>query len=176
AIANDAQPSIILTTASLAAKVEGLLALAPELQEKRMLITSALSTDGEEQWQRPSITGDDLAFLQYTSGSTGTPKGVMVSHANLMHNERAIATIFGADAESTIVGWLPMYHDMGLIGTMLHGIYTGAACVLMSPMEFLEQPVRWLEAITKFRAHTSGGPNFAYDLCVRRVSEEQKAA
>jgi amino acid adenylation domain-containing protein len=172
-IAGDARPAAILTSLSVIESCASLFVEAPDLNAMRWIATDALPAD--EMWSIPRVGVDHLAFLQYTSGSTGVPKGVMVSHANLMHNERAIATIFDADADSTIVGWLPMYHDMGLIGTMLHGIYTGASCVLMSPMEFLEQPLRWLEAITKFRAHTSGGPNFAYDLCVRRISDEQKA-
>ncbi|HEX6087530.1 MAG TPA: amino acid adenylation domain-containing protein [Thermoanaerobaculia bacterium] len=172
-IAADARPAAILTSMTVIESCEPLFVEAPDLRGIRWIATDALPLDAT--WTSPGVGADHLAFLQYTSGSTGTPKGVMVSHANLMHNERAIATLFDADAESTIVGWLPMYHDMGLIGTMLHGIYTGAECVLMSPMEFLEQPLRWLEAITKFRAHTSGGPNFAYDFCVRRISDEQKA-
>ncbi len=173
-IAGDARPAAILSSAPVLAACESLLDNAPDLGRIRRIATDALPAADARPDTRPGA--EQLAFLQYTSGSTGTPKGVMVSHANLMHNERAICTLFDADEESTIVGWLPMYHDMGLIGTVLHGIYTGASCVLMSPMDFLEQPMRWLGAITKFRAHTSGGPNFAYDLCVRRVSEEQKAA
>ena len=173
-IAGDARPAAILTSLSVIEGCEPLFVEAPDMRAMRWIATDALPVN--EAWTDPRAGVDHLAFLQYTSGSTGTPKGVMVSHANLMHNERAIATIFDADAESTIVGWLPMYHDMGLIGTMLHGLYVGAQCVLMSPMEFLEQPLRWLETISRFRAHTSGGPNFAYELCVRRVTDEQKAA
>jgi amino acid adenylation domain-containing protein len=173
-IAGDARPAAILTSANVLQSCEPLFVEAPDLRAMHWIATDAVAADNA--WSDVRAGVDHLAFLQYTSGSTGVPKGVMVSHANLMHNERAIATIFDADAESTIVGWLPMYHDMGLIGTMLHGVYVGAQCVLMSPMEFLEQPLRWLETITKFRAHTSGGPNFAYELCVRRVSDEQKAA
>lgn len=117
------------------------------------------------------------AFLQYTSGSTGTPKGVIVTHANLMDNQRIIASAFGHDTESTIVvGWLPLYHDMGLIGNVLQPLFLGRPCVLMSSMDFLARPVRWLRAIEKYRATTSGGPNFSYDLCVKKIREEEAAS
>ncbi|MEM7585289.1 MAG: amino acid adenylation domain-containing protein, partial [Acidobacteriota bacterium] len=126
-------------------------------------------------WVRPDITVDTIAFLQYSSGSTGAPKGVMVSHGNLVHNEELIQRSFGMTRESVVVGWLPLYHDMGLIGNLLQPLTLGTRCILMSPVSFLQQPVRWLEAITRYRATTSGGPNFAYDLCVRKVTDEQRA-
>lgn len=111
-----------------------------------------------------------VAFLQYTSGSTSAPKGVMVTHGNLIANERMIAAAFGHDRDSTIVGWAPFFHDQGLIGNVLQPLYTGASCVLMSPMTFLRRPLRWLEAISRHRAHTSGGPNFAFDACVAQAA------
>jgi acyl-CoA synthetase (AMP-forming)/AMP-acid ligase II len=115
------------------------------------------------------------AFLQYTSGSTSQPKGVIVSHGNLMHNEQLIQQAFDQSESSVIVGWLPLYHDMGLIGNVLQTLYVGARCVLLSPAAFLQSPFMWLQAISLAKATTSGGPNFAYDLCVRKVSEEQRA-
>ena len=117
---------------------------------------------------------EDIAFLQYTSGSTGTPKGVMVTHANLLHNLERIRHAFGQTAESVVVGWLPLFHDMGLIGNVLEPCYVGSDCVLMSPAAFLQKPARWLQAIHRFRGTTSGGPNFAYDLCVRSVGPEAR--
>jgi acyl-CoA synthetase (AMP-forming)/AMP-acid ligase II len=108
----------------------------------------------------------DLAFLQYTSGSTSAPKGVMVSHANLAANEEMIAAAFGHDAESTVVGWAPFFHDQGLIGNVLQPLWTGATAILMSPMAFVRRPLLWLEIVSRYRAHTSGGPNFAFDACV----------
>lgn len=128
-----------------------------------------------DRWREPEVTGDSLTFLQYTSGSTGFPKGVMVTHENLLHNEALIRLGTGTDSRSTFVGWLPLYHDMGLIGNLLHPLYVGSSCVLMSPLAFLERPLRWLHAISRYRAHTSGGPNFAYDLCARKVTPAELA-
>ena len=131
---------------------------------------------GAEAWSPPAITGESLAFLQYTSGSTGTPRGVMVTHQNLLHNERMIQQAFGHDTQNTIVvGWLPLYHDMGLIGNVLQPLYLGRPCILMSPLDFLQRPALWLETISRYRATTSGGPSFGYELCARRLSDEQRA-
>jgi len=124
-------------------------------------------------WQKPEITGDTIAFLQYTSGSTAAPKGVMVSHGNLMHNLKAIQDVFGLDEKSVLVSWLPIYHDMGLIGTVLTAPYINAPCILMSPADFIQQPARWLEAFFKYKGVAGVAPNFAYDLCIRRASAEQ---
>ncbi|MGH9362673.1 MAG: fatty acyl-AMP ligase, partial [Thermoanaerobaculia bacterium] len=99
----------------------------------------------------------------------------MVTHGNLLHNEAMIAAAFGQSASSVIVGWLPLYHDMGLIGNVLQPLFVGATCILMSPTDFLQQPWRWLDAISRYRASTSGGPNFAYELCVQKIGAEQRA-
>ncbi len=127
-------------------------------------------------WQSPKITAETLAFLQYTSGSTGTPKGVMVSHGNLISNLALIANAFMTpDTEGVI--WLPIYHDMGLIGGVLQPIYYGVPCNLMSPLDFLQWPVRWLNVISRIKDRyvASGGPNFAYDLAIRKITDEQLA-
>src|SRR5690606_38022759 len=127
-------------------------------------------------WTPPELGPDTLAFLQYTSGSTGDPRGVMLSHAQLLHNQELIKCAFGNDADTEVVGWLPLFHDMGLIGNVLQPLYLGRPCTLMSPAAFLQRPLRWLEAVSRYRATTSGGPNFAYDLCARKASPEAVAA
>lgn len=115
---------------------------------------------------------DDIAFLQYTSGSTADPKGVMVSHGNLIHNMSLIAKYFQLTETTRIVNWLPAYHDMGLIGQLLMSLYLGCELVYMSPVSFMQKPIGWLRAITKYRATYSGAPNFAYELCVEKFNPE----
>nr|WP_310136861.1 AMP-binding protein [Burkholderia ambifaria] len=116
-----------------------------------------------------------VAFLQYTSGTTGMPKGGMVSHANLMHNLAQICAWLGSDEQSTMVSWLPPYHDMGLIGGILTSLYGGFRCVLMAPERFIQYPFLWLRAISQYRADLTGAPDFAYRMCCRRISDEQRA-
>ncbi|MFT5756394.1 MAG: amino acid adenylation domain-containing protein [Alteromonadaceae bacterium] len=128
-----------------------------------------------DYWQSYSPKLDDIAFLQYTSGSTAAPKGVMVSHGNLIANEIAITAGFNSTEEDVVVSWLPLYHDMGLIGCLLQPLYLGAKCVLMSPRFFLEKPIRWLAAIDRHRATVSGGPDFSYRLCVDRIKAKALA-
>ncbi|WP_437329115.1 AMP-binding protein [Sorangium sp. So ce381] len=176
AIARDAGARFVLTTGLIASLSEALRAQAPELSELRWIATDALEPGAASAWRAPDISGETLAFLQYTSGSTGHPKGVMVSHANVIANERAIRAGFEHDAGSSGVGWLPLFHDMGLIGNVLQPIFVGFPCTHMSPLAFLERPLRWLKAISHFRATTSGGPNFAYDLCARKATREDLAA
>ncbi len=116
----------------------------------------------------------DSAFIQYTSGSTGTPKGVVVSHRNLMSNEAAIQRAMRLGRDTRFVSWLPLFHDMGLIGNVLQPLYLGVSCVLMPPMAFLQRPLRWLRAVHRYRATITGGPNFAYDLCVERSTPAER--
>lgn len=123
-------------------------------------------------WKPIAFQKNDLAFLQYTSGSTADPKGVMVSHGNLLHNQTLIQASFNTSSQTVFVTWLPHYHDMGLIGTLLHPLYMGCTSILMSPMAFLQKPMRWLAAISKYKGTVSGGPNFAYALCVSRVQKK----
>ena len=137
-------------------------------------ITLPDSADTAAQaWFPPDLQSDTLALLQYTSGSTGAPKGVMVSHGNLLHNQRLIKAAFGHTEQTVGVCWLPLYHDMGLIGHVLQSLYLGITTVLMSPVAFVAKPARWLRAISNYKATSSGGPDFAFDLCLRRVTAEQ---
>jgi amino acid adenylation domain-containing protein len=130
--------------------------------------------DGAEEWRHPGVDGEALAFLQYTSGSTAAPKGVMLRHANLLANLEQIRLAFAQTAQERTVIWLPPYHDMGLIGGILTPLYAGNPAVLLSPVSFLQRPLRWLQAISRHRGTTSGGPNFAYDLCVEKIGEAER--
>lgn len=149
---------------------------AKDLGELKWLSTEGISNNLADEWSYPNINSGTLAFLQYTSGSTGTPRGVMLSHENLLYNLALIyeGLIFNSDCEGVI--WLPIYHDMGLIGGVLQPLYAGIACTLMSPIDFLQRPLRWLNAISRIKDKpvVSGGPNFAYDLCIRKVTQEQR--
>ncbi|MBL4671414.1 MAG: amino acid adenylation domain-containing protein, partial [Arenicella sp.] len=126
------------------------------------------------EWQYPEISLQTIAFLQYSSGSTGAPKGVMITHQNLLHNQYVIQNSSNRLGELRFVGWLPIYHDMGLIGNIIQPIYSGSKLTLMAPAHVIQKPFRWLKAISDKQAHVSGGPNFIYDLCVDKISEEQK--
>ena len=170
AIARDAEPDLILTTSALAPTIQTWAAQTPHHKNIRVLPADLVPDSEAQSWRDVSVKRDALAFLQYTSGSTGSPKGVMVTHGNIIANEEMIRRAFDQSESSIIVSWLPLYHDMGLIGGVLQPLYLGASCVLMSPVAFLQRPRRWLEVIAEWRATTSGGPNFAYDLCVRKIS------
>jgi amino acid adenylation domain-containing protein len=172
-IVADARPAAALTTQKILTQIKPLLAGAGDTSS-RWIDTETVPTAAAD-WQALPVSDEALALIQYTSGSTSAPKGVMVSHANLMHNQAAIKQAFEQTEQSCIVSWLPLHHDMGLIGTVLQPLFVGARCVLMPPSAFLQRPARWLEAVSRFKATTSGAPNFAYDLCARRVSARDRA-
>ncbi|NPC83083.1 amino acid adenylation domain-containing protein, partial [Pyxidicoccus fallax] len=176
AIIQDCQASVVLTTSFILSMAELLFESAPDLRALRWVATDELPAGSASAWQRPSLRPDSLAFLQYTSGSTGTPKGVMLSHANLLHNLELIHGAFGMHPGSTGVIWLPPYHDMGLIGGILGTLYGGFSTSLLSPLTFLRRPLRWLEVLSRTQGTISGGPNFAFDLCVRKTTEAERAA
>ena len=140
---------------------------APSLSE--VLTPAELDSEPIELLYRAQA--DDIAFLQYTSGSTGDPKGVVLSHANLLANVRAMGAACEASSDDVFISWLPLYHDMGLIGAWFCPLYFGMPLVLMSPLAFLSRPVRWLRAISDHRGTISPAPNFAYELCARKIAD-----
>jgi natural product biosynthesis luciferase-like monooxygenase protein len=174
-IVADAQVAVALTVSQVLSKMRPLLSQDPDLKSLKWMTTDQLAENECEVWQEPPLDSETLALLQYTSGSTGQPKGVMLSHGNLLHNSAMLCRAFEYSSESVCVSWLPIYHDMGLIGGVLQPLYGGFPCVLMAPMSFLQRPLRWLQAVSRYGATISGGPNFAYDLCVRKTSLEQRA-
>ncbi len=138
--------------------------------------TDGISSAAAESWSPPAVTADSPAFLQYTSGSTAVPKGVMLTHGNLLTNLAWIERSFGLTPHTRMVSWLPPYHDLGLIGGILAPLYSGFRVTLLSPSTFIENPLIWLQTISCEKADINGGPNFAYDLCVRRTTPEQRKA
>lgn len=174
-IAQDATPAVALLNSSLFDAIKRNKVISEQFGKMKLLVTNRDDIqDWAEKWQQPLIGGAETAFLQYTSGSTTSPKGVMVSHRNLLHNLSIIEEAFGVSSKTRAVFWLPPYHDMGLIGGILQAVYTGCPVTLMSHLLFIQRPIRWLQAITRFQATTGGGPNFAYDLCVRKIRPEQR--
>lgn len=156
AIIADCEPAVVLTVAAMTD-------LRSTVDRAHWI---AVDEVAEGDFEPLPCTADTLALLQYTSGSTSDPKGVMVSHGNLMANEEMIRRAFGHDEHSTVVGWAPFFHDQGLIGNVLQPLYVGATAILMAPAAFIRRPLLWLTTISRYRAHTSGGPNFAFDACV----------
>ncbi|SIO25198.1 amino acid adenylation domain-containing protein [Singulisphaera sp. GP187] len=181
AIVADCTPAAVLTTESVRGEAPRWFAHVPELEQPQWLATDlglggGLDDRLADAWQNPGASPATLAFLQYTSGSTAAAKGVMVSHGNLVRNSELIGGCFASTEASRGVFWLPLHHDMGLIGGVLQTLHCGGTSTLMSPVAFLQRPFRWLQAISQTRATISGGPNFAYDLCVRKVTAEQRAS
>ncbi|WP_283776236.1 non-ribosomal peptide synthetase [Pseudomonas syringae] len=168
----DAEPRLLLTGSDLQPALLQMDELAAA-DAPPLLCVDTLPAAPAQDWQGPQLQADDIAFLQYTSGSTALPKGVQVTHGNLVANESLIRHGFGIDVnpDDVIVSWLPLYHDMGLIGGLLQPIFSGVPCILMAPAYFLARPLRWLEAISEYGGTISGGPDFAYQLCSARVSD-----
>lgn len=170
-VLSDSDASAILTDDSLMSKLTGFI---PEDVKSKIKLLSRTSFSSESKMILPVISPEDTAFIQYTSGSVGAPKGVVISHRNILHNEMVIKEAFEHDETTVVVSWLPMFHDMGLIGNVIQPLYLGVHSVLMPPLAFIQKPVRWLELISRYRATTSGAPNFGYDMCVKNISDEQK--
>jgi acyl-CoA synthetase (AMP-forming)/AMP-acid ligase II/acyl carrier protein len=182
AIVGDCTPQLILTTENIRQYAEPMFVQAASLDGRWMpqnvhwISTERIDTTVPFDCELPDPT--QIAFLQYTSGSTGNPKGVMVSHDNLIYNERIIHSALQIGPEYHVVSWLPLFHDMGLIGAALYPLFTGIDALLMPPAAFLQKPYRWLKAISDMGAEGPVGtvaPNFAWQLCVEQITEEQRA-
>jgi acyl-CoA synthetase (AMP-forming)/AMP-acid ligase II len=170
-IVKNATPRLVLTDNTWAGPLGAAKAAIPGLSETELLVAEAEALPNGSAWSSQRPRPEALAMLQYTSGSTTSPKGVMLSHANLIAGERAISAAFSMGADDVVVSWLPLFHDMGLIGTLLQPLYYGISGVLLGPQHFMERPERWLSAISKHRGTVSGGPDFAYRLCAQRLND-----
>jgi len=179
-VLRDCGARLVLTTSSVAPGLETTLRAAelgdgeaseglPVLETDRIQSAAADAVDAFQP------AAEALAFLQYTSGSTSQPKGTMVTHENIMANQRMLRSVFQTDHSTVIASWLPIFHDMGLIGNVLHAVYLGASAVLISTLGFIKSPSLWLRTIDRYRATFSGAPNFAYDLCVAKTTAEERA-
>ncbi|HEX8180746.1 MAG TPA: fatty acyl-AMP ligase [Pyrinomonadaceae bacterium] len=175
AIIEDAAPRVALTTTDVLTTAASIFAAAPRLEALQWLTTDQRAHDDADEWRAPELQPDTLAFLQYTSGSTATPKGVMLSHANLLHNSAVLVETFGLTPESVLVSWVPTVHDLGLVYGTIQPLYTGFRCYFMAPAAFLQRPMRWLNAMSRYRATHTMAPNFAYDLCARKCTPQERA-
>ncbi|MBL8852668.1 MAG: aminotransferase class I/II-fold pyridoxal phosphate-dependent enzyme [Planctomycetaceae bacterium] len=173
AISRDAQAAVALTTNDVLERIDrATLSDSPSLQRASWLATDGVPSELASDWVHPRLTSDDIALIQYTSGSTGTPKGVVLTQFNVMANCRMISEAFQVSTDDHAISWLPLYHDMGLIGGIINPLFMGCSVTLMSPVAMLTRPIRWLRAVSNFRARITGGPNFAYSLCVERITDE----
>jgi acyl-CoA synthetase (AMP-forming)/AMP-acid ligase II len=172
---DDADIGLVLTTQDSLAPLTAWAADSGLADRVAFVATDAEPLPDPGDWRMPELTGETIAFLQYTSGSTSEPKGVMVTHANLLHNTAVIAAALELDDTTTGAGWLPHFHDMGLVGMLLTVLYVGADLAFMSPISFLRRPIRWLQAIDRYGATVTVAPNFSYELLARRVSDEDLA-
>lgn len=172
-IIKDSESSVIMSSSFIEAMAKDLF-INEEQKELKWLSTDKIQNSLATKWKEPKINKNSLAFLQYTSGSTSDPRGVMLTHENLLCNLQLIEKELPKTKHRQGVAWLPPYHDMGLIGGILQPMQANFPVVLMSPIDFLIEPFVWLKAVAKYKATLSGGPNFAYELCLKRITSEQK--
>ncbi len=172
AIARDAHARLVLTACGARSAIAAALSNTAGAGKIDVVETDGIEPGSGDEWEPEVIAPSDVAFLQYTSGSTGEPKGVVVTHQNIIANEREIQRASAPDKNTVYVSWLPLFHDMGLIGGVLQPLFLGVPAVQMSPSHFLQSPMRWLRAISKYRGTMSVAPNFAYDLCVDAAERE----
>ncbi|MCI0725428.1 MAG: AMP-binding protein [Chloroflexi bacterium] len=170
----DAQVTAVLGTTTALNMLETRMVKNPSWGTCHFVNTNTLDSALAESWQKPELTGNTVAYLQYTSGSTGTPKGVMISHGNLLYNSAIMDNLLQLTADTIHVMWMPIFHDAGLVGGVIHPLYSGCSAILMPPVSVLLHPIRWLRAITRYKATLSAAPNFAYELCVRNTTPEER--
>jgi len=175
-IVRDAEPAILLTTADARPLVERLAALDPVFAELPVCATDAIPSAQGDEWRPQTFRPDATAFVQYTSGSTADPKGVLVTHANVLHTTEGLARCVAYREWERLLIWLPTFHDMGLICGLIIPLYKGLPMYLMSPLAFLQRPLRWWQAVSDYGITQTVGPNFSYDLSVRKSTAEQRAA
>jgi acyl-CoA synthetase (AMP-forming)/AMP-acid ligase II len=175
-ILKDTQATLALTTKDLLSNLASRLTPETSQGALRWIAIDALELDQAEIWKHSTPSMEAIAMLQYTSGSTGIPKGVMITHGNLIQNAKGLEAGCASGDDFVNVSWLPLFHDMGLMGNVLQSLYLGKPSFFMPPFAFIQKPVRWLQAISQHRATLSGGPNFAYDLLCRYVTPEQRAS
>jgi acyl-CoA synthetase (AMP-forming)/AMP-acid ligase II len=174
-IVRDAEATIALTTASILELIETVKDEFPEFEQMRWIDTAQIDIDEADEWSDPQVNKDQLAYLQYTSGSTSTPKGVMLTHYNLMHHCHNLQQACGYDSNSVTVTWMPYFHDYGLVEGMMVPLYNAHPCYVMSPFSFIKRPLNWLRNMSQYKGTHSQAPNFAYDLCTRRIKAKQIA-
>lgn len=172
-IAENCQPKVLLSAGRNAERILQECRQRPALSACTALATDSIPNDEPDDGQRVELSSNTVAFLQYTSGSTGDPKGVVVTHGNIVHNVSAMHEAF-LNIATAGVSWLPLYHDMGLIGAVFPALWKGEPLYLLPPLLMLKHPHRWLQTISRYRADICPAPNFAFDYCVRRVTEAQK--
>lgn len=176
AILEDARPKVVLTTDAVFQQMRGRFDESPQLKQLDWILSNQVPGSEASSWVDPQVRKDNLCFLQYTSASTSKPKGVMVSHGNILHNQTLQKAAVQHGPDTIMVSWLPLFHDMGLISVVLASLYNGVPCYLMSPVDFLKRPQTWLEAITRYRGTFSGAPDFGYQLCMERISPQEREA
>ncbi|MEL6940165.1 MAG: fatty acyl-AMP ligase [Cyanobacteria bacterium J06598_1] len=173
-IIKDAEATIVLSNSRIIDMIQASDIDFPEFDAMRWIDTESVALDLAKEWKDPGVDKDVLAYLQYTSGSTSTPKGVMLSHYNLLHHSDYLKRGCGYRADGPTVTWMPYFHDYGLVEGLMQPLYNGAPCYIMAPLAFVKRPLRWLQSIEKYGATHSQAPNFAYDLCVRRIKPNKR--